>query len=74
MSAGENYRIKAAEMRARARRETSESQRAEYLRLAQAYMRLSRQAELNQANDIVYETPPRDDGEHDAPPPKDGDR
>ena len=58
MPSGEDYRALAADMLARARRESrlSEAQ-AEFQNLAQLYLRLADQADLNSHNDVVYETP-----------------
>jgi hypothetical protein len=58
MSAGDQYRVKAAELRARAHQEPAETQ-AELEALAQSYLRLADQAERNSQTDIVYETPSR---------------
>jgi hypothetical protein len=54
----EEYRIKAADMDARAKRESTIPTKAEYQNLALAYLRLAEQAEKNAATDLVYETPP----------------
>jgi hypothetical protein len=50
-----DYRIKAAEFRARATREASESLRAELFALAKAYLRLAEQADRNSHSDVSYE-------------------
>ena len=66
MTLGDDYRIKAAELRARARREANVALRQECERLALSYLRLAEQAERNAATDIVYEPPPqpvKDDGD-----------
>ena len=57
MTAGDKYRAKAAELRARARRETDANLRAELDNLAMAFLRLAAQAQRNNQADIVYETP-----------------
>lgn len=58
MPTGDEYRIKAAEMSDRARREANPVVRAEYDNLAMSYLRLADQADRNARSDIVYETPP----------------
>jgi len=58
MTAGDQYRVKAAELRARALQETSPAIQAELENLAIAYLRLAEQAERNSITDIVYEPPP----------------
>lgn len=60
MTTGDEYRVKAAELRARARRETDAAINGELLSLARAYLRLAEQADRNQRLDITYETPPPD--------------
>ena len=47
MAAGDDYRIKAADVSARARRETSAETRLELEGLALAYLRLADQADRN---------------------------
>ena len=58
MAAGDEYRIKAAEMIARAKSERNPLTRAENENLALAYLRLADQADKNATADLVYETPP----------------
>ena len=58
VTAGDEYRAKAAELRARARRESDAILRAELDNLALAFLRLAAQAQRNNQADIVYETPP----------------
>jgi hypothetical protein len=58
MPTADEYRIKAADMNARAKRESNVLTRSEYENLALSYLRLANQAEKNAANDVVYETPP----------------
>jgi hypothetical protein len=64
MTAAHFYRIRAAQLTAGARRETSPKIRAEYMSLAQSYLRLAETADRNSETDIVYEPPPdrRDKG------------
>jgi len=50
----DQYREKAAQMTTRAREETSAEVQAEYIRLAQSYLRLAIQAETN----VAYEAAP----------------
>ena len=54
-----DYRVKAAEMNARAGRESNPNLRIAFQNLGLSYLRLANQAERNARNDIVYETPPR---------------
>jgi len=61
MTSGDRYRIRAAELNASARCERNPEIRKEYENLALAYLRLADQAERNSENDIVYETPLRQD-------------
>jgi len=58
MPSGDDYRVKAADMNAKARRERDPRARAEYENLALAYLRLADQADKNALVDVVYETPP----------------
>lgn len=57
MAPGDLYRVKAADMNARAKRETSLLIRAEFENLALAYLRLADQADRNARTDVVYEPP-----------------
>lgn len=59
MSAGDQYRVKAAELHARAQHEPS--QHAKFEALAQSYLRLAEQADRNAQLDVSYETPPPKD-------------
>ena len=56
-TAADRYRVKAAELSAKARQESRADLRAEYERLAASYLLLASQAERNSANDLVYEPP-----------------
>lgn len=58
-SAADRYRVKAAELSAKALQEPRLDLRAEYQRLAASYLLLATQAERNSANDLVYEPPTR---------------
>jgi hypothetical protein len=58
MATGDTYRIKAAELSARARGEKHPAIRGEYENLCLAYLRLADQADRNSETDVVYETPP----------------
>jgi len=58
MTAADEYRVKAAQLNARARAETNPAVRADLEALALSYVRLARQAERNSLNNVVYETPP----------------
>jgi hypothetical protein len=57
MPKGDEYRVRAANISALAKRESSSSSRAEFEHLAMAYLRLADQADKNAMSDIVYETP-----------------
>jgi hypothetical protein len=59
MPTADEYRIKAAELSARAMTERNPLLRAQYENLALSYLRLADQAEKNARTDIVYE-PPRE--------------
>jgi hypothetical protein len=61
MTAAEQYRVRAAELRAMAEQGTSPTQRQLFESLAQAYMHLANQADRNSSTDLVYETPPPTD-------------
>jgi hypothetical protein len=63
MATGDTYRVKAAELRARAQREPNPAVQSELEALAQSYLRLVDQAERNSHSDIVYETPTVKDDE-----------
>lgn len=63
MSAGDEYRVKAADLTAKAKSESHESVRTELETLALGYLRLATQADRNAIpTDLVYETPPRPAG------------
>jgi hypothetical protein len=62
MNSWDEYRVKAAELRARAACETDAQIKADLENLAQSYLRLALQAEQNSHLDLSYETPlPKDD-------------
>jgi hypothetical protein len=61
MTAGDDYRGKAVEFRAKAQVESDLKRKAEFEHLARAYLRLAEQAERNSQLDITYETPARKD-------------
>lgn len=58
MSVADEYRVKAAELAAKARLEQDPVQRAELESLERSYLRLAIQADKNADTNIVYETPP----------------
>jgi hypothetical protein len=58
MTAGDEYRVKATELRARARREKSPVVQSELEHVALSYLRLAEEAERNSLLDISYEPPP----------------
>lgn len=57
MTTADHYRIKAAELNAKARLETNSDLRSELEHLAASYLRLAEQADRNNRVDITYETP-----------------
>jgi hypothetical protein len=57
MTAGDHYRNKAVEFRAKAQVESDLKRKAEFEDLARAYLRLADQAERNSHLDVAYETP-----------------
>jgi len=61
MTAGDAYRGKAVEFRAKAQVESDLKRKAEFEHLARAYQRLAEQAERNSRLDITYETPTTED-------------
>ena len=62
MNPWDDYRVKAAELSARAACETNSQIQAELEGLAQSYLRLALQAEQNSHLDLTYETPlPKND-------------
>jgi hypothetical protein len=61
MSTWDEYRVKAAELAARALCETNPRIKAELDSLARSYRRLAIQAEQNSRLDLTYETPLRKD-------------
>jgi hypothetical protein len=60
MNPADEYRAKAAHLRALARLEAKSTLGREYDRLGRAYVRLAEQAERNSHTDVVYEPPVRD--------------
>ena len=60
MAAADNYRIKAAEFYAEARRATGLSPhlRLQFENLAKTYLLLAEQADRNERADLTYEPPP----------------
>ena len=69
MAAGDQYRLKASELAAKAQAERSARLRAEYAIMARSYLRLAAQADRNAIpmEDVYYETPV-----HPDPPLQDG--
>jgi hypothetical protein len=68
MTPGDQYRIRAAELMAKAQGEAAAPVRLEYESLALAYLRLAEQADRNAATDVVYEHAPKGAGEEHQPP------
>jgi hypothetical protein len=66
MTSGDQYRVRAAELHARAINDSNSQQRLQFETLAQSYLRLAEQADRNQQLDISYETPPAIEGEPDV--------
>ena len=60
MNPADEYRAKAAHLRALARQEAKTARSREYDRLGRAYVRLAEQAERNSHTDVVYEPPLKD--------------
>jgi hypothetical protein len=58
MTSADEYRAKAAHLRALARLENKRPLGREYDRLARSYVRLAEQAERNSHTDVVYESAP----------------
>jgi hypothetical protein len=58
MAAGDEYRIKAAELHAQAQCHTTSKLRVQFENLAKAYLRLAEQADRNDRADLIYEPPP----------------
>ncbi len=63
MTPGDEYRVKAAELHARAACENDPALKIELERLARSYLRLAEQAEQNSRLDLTYETPLRKDND-----------
>jgi hypothetical protein len=59
MAAGDDYRLKAANMNARAQQESNLRVRTELESLAQSYLRLAEQADRNARNHFVQEKSPQ---------------
>ena len=57
MTSPDEYRVKAADLIAKAQQETNPRRRAELDTLALGYLRLAEQAARNSQVDLVYETP-----------------
>ena len=66
MTPGDQYRVRAAELHARAVNKSNSKHRLQFEALAQSYLRLAEQADRNQQLDISYETPPPMEGEPDV--------
>lgn len=64
MNPADEYRAKAAHLRALARFEVKTALGREYDRLGRAYVRLAEQAERNSYTDVVYEPPMTDNSSH----------
>jgi hypothetical protein len=58
MSSGDGYLYRAAELVAKAERESDPQKRVELENLGWAFLRLVEQARRTSSNDIVYEPPP----------------
>lgn len=57
MTTADEYRVKAADLRAKAQQETNPAMCAQLDSLVLSYLRLAEQAERNSRADMVYETP-----------------
>ena len=71
MPTGDDYRIKGAELYAKAKMEADTTIQAQLESLAMAYLRLSEQADRNAQNDITYETPRPEPSLQQQPQPDD---
>ena len=58
MTAGDECRVRAAELHGKSKQETDPFLRGELEQLAHGYLRLAEQADRNAASDLVYESPP----------------
>ena len=58
LTSGDQYRLKAAELWAKAQHEPNPEVHAQLEGLAAGYLRLAEQAERNQQLDLSYEPPP----------------
>ncbi len=58
MTPAEQYRAKAAELRAKAQLESNRSTQTELEGMAASYIRLADQADRNSLTNLVYENPP----------------
>jgi hypothetical protein len=58
MTPGDEYRARAAELRAKAQGDAAPAIQHEYENLALAYLRLAAQADRNSQTDVVYEHAP----------------
>jgi hypothetical protein len=63
MTGRQEYLLRAAELSAKAQAENDHARKFEFQNLARAFLRLAEQAERNSYTDIVYETPPKKDGD-----------
>ena len=59
----QGYLLRAAELSAKAQAENDHARKVEFQNLARAFLRLAEQAKRNSHADIVYETPPKKDGD-----------
>ena len=66
MNTWDEYRVKAAEIAARAACETNPQIQADLDSLARSYLRLAMQAEQNNRLDLTYETPSAKDNDDPA--------
>ena len=57
MTPADRYRVKAAELAARARSESSQHLQIEFATMSASYLRLAEQADRNADNDVIYEPP-----------------
>jgi len=63
MSARDEYLLRAAHLLAKAGAEANAALKDELENMARSYLRLAEQAKGNDETDIVYETPPKKDGD-----------
>jgi hypothetical protein len=59
----QQHLLRAAELSAKAQAENDHAHKVEFQNLARAFLHLAEQADRNKHTDMVYETPPKKDGD-----------